>query len=104
MSGLVYWILDGHSARQVGMAEWDRWRSTNPDRRVAVDDVAGKKVSTVFLGIDHSFGGPVPILFETMVFPAGSWADEFCDRYATWDEAAAGHAEVVRKLKMGEAL
>jgi hypothetical protein len=60
-------------------------------------------VSTVFLGLDHSFGGGPPVLFETMVFgmPDGS---EYQDRYHTWQEAEAGHREVVRKLRNGEKL
>jgi hypothetical protein len=28
----------------------------------------GGMVSTVFLNLDHSFGGDVPVLFETMLF------------------------------------
>lgn len=54
-------------------------------------------ISTVFLGIDHGFGG-TPKWFETMVF-AGSWTDRECHRYATYDEAVAGHAVVVRRWK-----
>jgi hypothetical protein len=51
-------------------------------------------VSTVFLGLDHRWGkqGP-PILFETMIF--GGVEDQYQERYATWDEAEAGHAKAV---------
>jgi hypothetical protein len=54
-------------------------------------------VSTVFLGIDHSFtrGGP-PILFETMVFGHAGIEDTY--RYATWDEALEGHQITVANL------
>lgn len=68
-------------------------------------------VSTVFLGLDHSFGmqGP-PIVFETMAFPVwGSscgqeWdpaTDEHgtSDRYATWAEAVAGHWDIVNHVR-----
>lgn len=67
------------------------------DRIVARDVVGKVLISTVFLGLDHSFGnsGP-PILFETMVFPnhVKHLHETHCQRYATWDEAEAGHYEV----------
>lgn len=55
-------------------------------------------VSTVFLGLDHSFRdhGP-PILFETLVFN-GPLRDEM-ERYATWDEADAGHKAMVERVR-----
>lgn len=70
----------------------------NIDRRVARDKVGDVTISTVFLGLDHSFdeSGP-PILFETMVF--GGPLDEEQVRYATWDEAVAGHAAMVQRVK-----
>lgn len=62
------------------------------DRHVANEIVNGHRVSTVFLGIDHGFGreGP-PILFETMVFSAGTFDDQWCERCSTWEEAEAMH-------------
>jgi len=54
-------------------------------------------VLDVFLALDHSFGpDAVPILFETMVFINESGGD--MERYATWDEAEAGHARWVAKV------
>jgi hypothetical protein len=69
-------------------------------RQVARDEVGEQSVSTVFLGIDHSFSddGP-PIIFETMIF--GGPFDEYQWRYATWDEAAAGHKRLVKALIEG---
>lgn len=66
-----------------------KWFEAN-DRQVAFDEIGGVRLSTVFLGLDHNFcpEGP-PLLFETMTF-GGGW--EVCERYATWDEAEAGHA------------
>lgn len=50
----------------------------------------GVSISTVFLGLDHSFGRTErPILFETMIF--GGVHDEYQDRYSTWNEAVEGH-------------
>lgn len=50
-------------------------------------------VSTVFLGLDHSFGEGPPVLFETMVF--GGKHNEEQWRYCTWDQAEVGHRQVV---------
>lgn len=46
-------------------------------------------VSTIFLGLDHNFYGGTPILFETMIF--GGFADDYQERYETWEQAEAGH-------------
>lgn len=59
------------------------------------------RVSTVWLGMDHSWGSGPPLIFETMVFidEAGStevsWMDRYCDRYPTEAEAKAGHQLIV---------
>lgn len=66
-------------------------------RRVAFDTDDETDVSTVFLGMDHSFGEGPPVLYETMVFPAGTVDDRDCRRYRTRAEAVAGHAEMVAK-------
>jgi hypothetical protein len=63
--------------------------------------VGNMRISTVFLGLDHNYraDGP-PLVFETMVFrmDEGDPA-EWQQRYATWDVAAAGHAECVEWAK-----
>jgi hypothetical protein len=72
--------------------EWARWYE-KADRFVAQTNVGPMRVSTVFLGLDHSFGGEHPILFETMVFDGGE--DAYQERYETWDEAEKGHARAI---------
>jgi hypothetical protein len=67
------------------------------------------EVSTVFLSLDHNFGGgpppsasarlaeSVPILWETMVFSSNS-DDELNDeqwRYSSYDDALEGHLNAV---------
>ena len=61
---------------------------------VAADQL---EISTVFLGIDHSFGGGKPVLFETMCF-SGSYTDLYCRRYRTWDRAYQGHFELLERI------
>jgi len=52
------------------------------------------RVSTVFLGLDHSFRGEgPPDIFETMIF--GGPLDQETRRYSTWDDAEIGHLEMV---------
>ena len=64
------------------------------NRKVALTVVKTITVSTVFLGLDHNFlGNGEPQFFETMIF--GGKHDEYQERYATWDEAEAGHKRAV---------
>lgn len=79
------------------LIEWAEWMEVN-DRRVARTEIGPLVVSTVFLGLDHSFGGAPPLLFETMIFgedPGHSNVDSYCDRYSTWDKAVEGHRKAV---------
>ena len=89
------YILKGHEPVPCpDIVWWSFWFET-ADRQVrdtARDDV---RVSTVFLGIDHGFGGRRK-LFETMLFVNGSSVD--CEHYSTWDEAAAGHKRWVKQV------
>lgn len=57
-------------------------------------------VSTVFLGLDHRHEGDAdkrPVLWETLVF-GGPLADEQI-RYRTHEDATAGHAAMVERVK-----
>lgn len=64
--------------------------------------IGGSRISTVFLGLDHSFTpGAKPVVFETLVF-GGPLSDEMV-RYCTYDEAEAGHAAMVERVKTAAA-
>lgn len=78
---------------------WARWFEDITKRRVAWTTLpGGVRVSTVFLGLDHSFGDEAtPVVFETMIL--GQNNDEYQERFCTWDEAVAGHEEAVRVAK-----
>lgn len=79
-----------------------RWCGLN-DRRVALDELKGHRVSTVFLGINHNHGlmsgrNYQPILFETIIFgPDDSLI--FQERYVTREVALAGHKKALEYLK-----
>ena len=94
-----YMTLDSeHNVVPTTLQEWARMFDGR-DRVVGRTEVGKARVSTVFLGIDHSFGMGPPLWFETMVF--GGEHDEATFRYTTWAEAEAGHARVVAALESG---
>lgn len=75
--------------------KWGRWMGT-ARRHVAHDQVGNVRVSTIFLGLDHSFFGGAPVLWETMVF--GGALDGRQRRYTSREAALAGHAELLSKI------
>ena len=72
---------------------WARWFEHH-DRLVARTNVLDIVISTVFLGLDHSFGCGPPQLYETLV--SGGEHDGMMRRYATREDAQAGHIEIER--------
>jgi len=55
----------------------------------------GKWISTVWLGLDHSFSGPPPLIFETMVFATRNELSGLDQRrYSTEALALTGHEEM----------
>lgn len=98
------WYILGpdHEVVRADVATWDAWYCDFGRRIVGQTDVGGYLVSTVFLGLDHRFDGDgQPVVFETLVFGTGGWADSQW-RYSTWDEAAQGHARACTMVR-GEA-
>jgi hypothetical protein len=88
-----YVLNDDHSVRPAELLEWAAAFNDTDKRRVARDELDGVSVSTVFLGLDHSFGEGPPLIFETLIF--GGKLDQEMWRYSTWDEAVAGHKHAV---------
>lgn len=72
---------------------WAQWMET-ADRKVDENIMGDVRVSTVFLGLDYSFGGGSALLFETMIF--GGPHDGYQRRYSTWNEAEHGHKAAVK--------
>src|SRR3982751_5760752 len=98
------YILDENknAIRCDDLIEWAR-NFEHLDKRVGIDRVNGKRISTVFLGIDHSFGSnDGPLLFETMVFKDNGYDDIYCERYKTYNEAVTGHNRVIELVKTGK--
>lgn len=100
-----WWLMRGYEVIPTDALTWTKAFSSE-DRslgrtRVGLGrtGVGGQEVSTVFLGIDHSFSdtGP-PVLFETMVFGVDGCGTDM-RRYRTRAEAEAGHLEIVAELQ-----
>lgn len=89
-------ILNGKTPVPADLMTWAKWFES-ADRHVAQDQIGDVRISTVFLGIDHSFGGDTPLLFETMIF--GGEHDQYQNRSSTWDEAEQQHAEALAMVR-----
>ncbi len=100
-----YYILDENLEPVVvdDALRWGEWFQ-NADRHLAKTTIEGIDVSTVFLGLNHDFMGEgSPILWETMIFDTENQEplfDEYQERYASFDEARAGHERAVAFVKV----
>lgn len=95
--------VEGPNAAMVWAMNFSSYSHNRVVAKEEIIDASGEEVevSTVFLGLDHNHRavGP-PQIFETMVF--GGMHDQFCERYATWEEAEEGHERTVNAVIKGE--
>lgn len=100
------YILDGHNVvEEPNILKWATWfeganrtvNKTTADVSLHGEKLGQISISTVFLGIDHSFGEGEPLLFETMVF--GGKLDQEMDRCETWEAAEKMHELMCEKVK-----
>lgn len=73
------------------------------ENRFMIKDYIGDYlVSTVDLGINHSFD-ETPLYYETMIFKIENgkvnYSDIYCDRYTTKEQALKGHKEAIKWLE-----
>lgn len=101
------YILDEHGepVPEPDLLKWAAWMQEPGNRRVAMDEFLFSgtkvKVSTVFLGLDHSFEpGAPPVLWETMVF--GGRMDQHMRRYRSRMDAVHGHHEIRDTVRIVE--
>jgi len=103
---LGHYTLDAHGNPVPcnDILEWGRWmeRSSRDRTRIIASDLDESDpaktihVSTVFLGLDHSFGSGPPVLWETLVF--GGLLDGEQRRYTSRAAALAGHQEICERV------
>jgi len=101
MDMTLKYILDskGNPVAELNLHRWAKWFE-NAERIVKQEIIGKSKISTVFLGIDHSFAenSSNPILWETMVF--GGKLDQEQDRCGgSREQAEAMHARMVQRVK-----
>lgn len=90
---------DGKTPIATDMMTWARGMDAQQRTKKRETIAEGVDVSTVFLGLDHSFGGSVPVLWETMIF--GGEHDGYQDRYTSHDAAMIGH-EKAKRIALGQ--
>lgn len=102
---MFYKLDENKNAIPCEVLEWGEQleeMSISGAKIVANEEVNGKIISTVWLGVNHSYNdGFPPLIFETMIFEGDSCWDIYCDRYSSWDEALAGHQKAIRWVKNG---
>ena len=87
-------------------SKWSKWmwgRNRMDRRRVRWTKINSSiSVSTVFLGLDHSYGSDnTPDLFETMIFNSDDDFDDFVfGRCGTWRQALKIHWTAVESRKL----
>jgi hypothetical protein len=90
------------AGRAITKEEWADLH-TEEYKRVGLQQYeGGVSVSTVWLGLDHSFGRGRPQIFETMIFgPEGYPYQEACMRYASEAAAIMGHRRTCNDVERG---
>lgn len=95
----MYYILDENNkpvaSTIAGYHEWPGYYNSNVGKtKINKEEL----VSTVFLGLDHSYGdSKEPTLWETMIF--GGEHDQYQRRYTSYDDAVIGHEMVVNMVR-----
>ncbi len=93
------WILDerGTPVLEPDITKWAQWFE-KAERHVADEKIGESRISTVFLGLDHSFGSGPPVLWETMVF-GGKLDQDQARCSGSREQAEAMHAKMVARVK-----
>ena len=83
----------------ISLQQWVALMEDKEYKRVAETTVGRYWVSTVWLGLDHNWGGVKPLIFESMVFDKKTnESDLLTDRYSTLSQALVGHDNMVKKV------
>lgn len=107
------YILNEHGepVMEPDLMKWWKWLQALDNRRIAKTECGPYVISTLFLGLDHAFGGGPPILWESMAFLKKDWdakctlgqikplPDQDCDRCSgSREQALAMHQSMVNKM------
>jgi hypothetical protein len=90
---------DGNPIRETEYSLWDAWMSLERFKScILAKNIIGDAaavVTTVFTGLDYSFAGGPPLLYQSTLFRA-DMRGEVTRRYPTKLEAMAGHTDLLR--------
>lgn len=99
---MAYHLNADHSVTPLGRDQLGACNCGMPEARVAFDHLGGPcYVSTVFVGVPQARMSQIltpdapPLLFESMARIGPRGEDEVRRFYATWEEAEAGHADLI---------
>ncbi len=101
--GRYYILREGMVVEEPDYVKWAQWYENTPeqDRRIACTKVKYGTVATVFLAMNMTLSqSNPPLLFETRV--QGGWLDGEWERFATLEEAKAGHEVWVARVGAAE--
>jgi len=98
MNDYFYILNEDHSVEDVSLSKYLDWihEGGHSQKIIKQFETRDYKISTVFLGINHSISSENPLIFETMIF--GGYHDGECVRYKTWQEAVDGHYSCLKML------
>jgi len=90
------YILEGKTPVPVDdLMTWALWFE-KADRHVAKNQIGEAFISTVFLGLDHSWEKGEPLLFKTMIL--GGSLDGEQERTSTWEQAEEAHKRMIDRV------
>ena len=95
-----YILKRGEPIKAKSSKHYHYWSSNSKYKCVKQEHIDDIFISTVFLGLDHSLGSNIPVLWETMIF--GGEHDQYQERYTSYKDAFEGHQlalNVVNKNK-----
>lgn len=97
--------------KPITVEEWAKLLNNFDYKIIKRDDVGSYWVSTVWLGLDHSFAKEslAPLIFETMAFKkkddgTREWSGETMIRSSTLNEALMAHKEVCNSIITNKSL
>ena len=94
-----YILKDGLAVQCPDLMEWGAWMEAHRSKSQKIFKISGLRLSTVFLGLDHSFGLGEPLLWETMLFNDDLGESEGQWRFTFQGEAYEFHDAKVKELK-----
>ncbi len=101
--GRYYILRDNEIVEEPDHAKWSEWYKSTYEqvRTIASTRLQHGTVQTVFLAMNMNLSqADAPMLFETRV--KGGWLDDEWERYATLEEAQAGHEAFVARVRAAE--